>query len=223
MSTDTLTTKKQPEPQEYIEKVASNNHYVNNKEIFAIMTEYRAEYLKTKLAGIDRPPMPDRIADAILQIATKMSRMHNFIGYSYRGDMISDAILQMTAKFHLFDPTKSDNFFGYMSQLSWNSFIGRIKQEQKQSSIRARLINDKVTTEFVQQNLVNDTEGTNAFVDFLKENEIFVDYYEQSKENKHTSKIHPSLVHRNLTEYKKKKPVKKETSETNLYDLIDEQ
>jgi hypothetical protein len=208
--------------QEYIEKVAGHNHYVNNKEIFAIMKEYRIAYLKTAEEETERPEMPPRIADAIVQIATKMSRMHNFIGYSYRGDMISDAILQMTMKFHLFDPEKSENFFGYMSQLSWNAFIGRIKQEQKQSSIRARLINDKVTTEFVQQNLVNDTEGTNIFVDFLKENEIFVDYYEQSRENKHSKHIHPSLVHRNLTEYKKKEPQVKVSSETNLYDLTDE-
>jgi len=33
----------------------------------------------------------------------------------------------------------------------------------------------------IQQNLEGDTEGTNAFVDFLKDNEIFVDYYEQRK------------------------------------------
>jgi hypothetical protein len=211
------------EQQDYIEKVAESNHYVNNKEILAIMKEYRVAYLKSKEDGTDRPVMPDRVADAIVQIATKMSRMHNFIGYSYRGDMISDAILQLTAKFHLFDPEKSDNFFGYASQLCWNSFIGRIKIEQKQTSIRARLINDKVTSEFIQQNLEGDTEGTNAFVDFLKENEIFVDYYEQRKTAAATGNLHPSLKHRNLTPYSKEKKVAKvevPVEEPNIFDLV---
>jgi len=209
------------EQQDYIEKIAENNHYVNNKEILAIMKEYRVAYLKTK-EETERPPMPPRVADAIVQIATKMSRMHNFIGYSYRPDMISDAILQLTAKFHLFDPEKSDNFFGYASQLCWNAFIGRIKVEQKQTSIRARLINDKVTSEFIQQNLEGDTEGTNAFVDFLKENEIFVDYFEQRKNSEKTGSLHPSLKHRNLTPYAKetKTKVKPKTEEPNLFELV---
>jgi len=208
--------------QDYIEKIAENNHYVNNKEILAIMKEYRVAYLKTKEEETDRPPMPLRVADAIVQIATKMSRMHNFIGYSYRPDMISDAILQLTAKFHLFNPEKSDNFFGYASQLCWNAFIGRIKVEQKQTSIRARLINDKVTSEFIQQNLEGDTEGTNAFVDFLKDNEIFVDYYEQRKTSEKIGTLHPSLKHRNLTPYAKetKIKVKPKTEEPNLFELV---
>lgn len=219
MSTKTI---KPMEQQDYIEKIAENNHYVNNKEILAVMKEYRELYLVTKANDTERPPMPPKVADAIVQIATKMSRMHNFIGYSYRSDMISDAILQLTAKFHLFDPLKSDNFFGYASQLCWNAFIGRIKMEQKQTSIRARLINEKVTTEFIQQNLEGDTEGTNAFVDFLKENEIFVDYFEQRKTSEKTGNLHPSLRHKNLTPYTKAEKVKKskEVVEPNLFDLV---
>ena len=220
-----MSTKvKSMEQQDYIEKIAENNHYVNNKEILAVMKEYRELYLVTKANDTERPPMPPKVADAIVQIATKMSRMHNFIGYSYRSDMISDAILQLTAKFHLFDPLKSDNFFGYASQLCWNAFIGRIKMEQKQTSIRARLINEKVTTEFIQQNLEGDTEGTNAFVDFLKENEIFVDYYEQRKTSEKTGNLHPSLRHKNLTPYAKAEKAKKskEVVEPNLFDLTDE-
>lgn len=207
----------------YLETHVQNGHYVNNKELFDTLVEYRKSYDTTKPAA-ERPPMPDAVASAILRICTRMSRLHNFIGYSYRADMVSDAILQCTAKFHLFDPEKSENPFAYYSQIAWQAYVGRIKQEQKQTSIRARLINEKVTSEFIQQNLEHDTEGTNAFVDFLKENEIFVDYYEQRKDQTQTGNLHPSLKHRNLTGYsKKEKEVKViENTETNLYDLADE-
>jgi len=209
------------EPEEYAERVAEKTHYVNNKELLNAMKEYRPRYLQAIANGESRPDMPDAVASAIMQIATKMSRMHNFVGYSYRSEMISVAILQLTAKFHLFDPLKSDNFFAYASQICWNSFIGVIKDEQKQTSIRARMINDKVTTDFVQ-NLENDAETSNAFVEFLKENEIFVDYYEQRKtQQTHTGLSHPSLRHKNLTPYEKKQRANN-SPETNLYDLADE-
>lgn len=206
---------------EYLEEIVEKKHYVNNRELFESLVLYREKLSVTEAAGLERPPMPEEVSSAILRICTKLSRMHNFIGYSYRNDMISDAILQVTAKFHKFDPTKSENPFAYFSQIAWQSFVGRIKEEQKQASIRARLINDKVTTEFVD-NLENDTEASNAFVDFLKENEIFVDYFEQHKTQNQTGAMHPSLKHRNLTPYAKK-PVKVANNpETNLYELTDE-
>ncbi len=207
------------ESQEYIDEVAEKTHYVNNKELFNAMKEYRPLYLASIAANESRPEMPKAVATAIVQIATKMSRMHNFIGYSYRSEMISVAILQLTAKFHLFDPTKSDNFFAYASQICWNAFIGVIKDEQKHTSIRARVINDKVTSEFVE-NLEHDTETANVFVEFLKENEIFVDYYEQRKTQQKTGLLHPSLRHKNLTPYERKNQQLPTPVETNLYDLL---
>lgn len=211
------------ESEEYVETVATRYHYVNNKELFNVMKEYRHRYLASIENKETKPEMPKEVAFAIMQIATKMSRLHNFIGYSYRSDMISDAIMQCTAKFHNFNPERSDNFFAYASQICWNAFVGRIKTEQKQTSIRSRLINEKVTTDFIQQNLENDVDGTNAFVDFLKENEIFVDYYEQRKDNEKSGTIHPSLKHRNLTAYTKKPKVKVEDTETNIFELSEDE
>ncbi len=205
---------------EYIDKVGEKTHYVNNKALFVAMKEYRELYNAAMAQGLERPQMPDLVSVAIIQITTRMARMHNFIGYSYRSEMVSAAILQLTAKFHLFDPTKSDNFFAYASQICWNSFISVIKDEQKHTSIRARMINDKVTTDFVE-NLEHDTEASNVFVEFLKENEIFVDYYEQRKNQENTGLMHPSLKHRNLTPYEKKMQSKSKTEISSLYDLAD--
>lgn len=208
--------------EEYVETVATRYHYVNNKELFNVMKEYHPKYLESLKNKSPKPEMPHEVAVAIMQIATKMSRLHNFIGYSYRPDMISDAILQCTAKFHNFDPTRSENFFAYASQICWNAFVGRIKQEQKQTSIRSRLVTEKATTEFIQQNLENDADGTNAFVDFLKENEIFVDYYEQQKDSEKTGNLHPSLKHRNLTAYVKKPKAKVEDTEVNIFEITED-
>lgn len=209
--------------EDFLEATAKRNHYVNNKELYEVMKIYHEKYLETKSSGKERPPMPDLVAAAITQISTKMMRMHNFCSYSYKNEMTQDAVLQLTAKFHLFDPAKSENVFGWFSQICWNCAIGRIKQEQKQSSIRSRMINEKFTTDFIQQNLEKDIDGNNAFVEFLKENEIFIDYYEKNKSTEKTGNLHPSLKHRNLTPYvkKTKEVVIIEDPETDLFALTE--
>ena len=153
---------------EYLEEIVEKKHYVNNRELFDSLVIYRQKLELTEAAGLERPVMPEEVSSAILRICTKLSRMHNFIGYSYRNDMISDAILQVTAKFHKFEPTKSENPFAYFSQIAWQSFVARIKEEQKHTSIRARLINDKVTTEFVD-NLEHDRTYGRSILNCPKE------------------------------------------------------
>lgn len=195
--------------------------YVNNKELYEQFKVYHPLAKAALSAGEERPEIPLKIAEAIIQISTRIMNSYNFCNYSYKAEMISDAILQCFRKVHLFDPDRTENPFAYFSQLAWNAAVSRIKEEQKHASIRARLINDKLTTEYVE-NLEKDSEATNAFVDFLKDNEIFVDYFEQRKTQQQTGLIHPSLKHRNFTPYVKKENKVIESDETNLFDLTNE-
>lgn len=198
------------------------HQYVNGKEFFVMLKAYHESYLLSVENQTDKPLVSNEIAGAIVQICNRLSNSFNFIGYSYKDEMIADGIFKCLDKVHRFDPAISQNPFGFFSQLAYNAFINRIKIEQKQASIRARLINEKVTSDFVEQSLENDVDATNAFVGFLKDNNIFVDYYEERKENAQTGTLHPALKHRNLTPYTKKvKPIKdKPNPETNLYELM---
>ncbi len=194
-------------------------HYVNNKELYLVFKSYHPLLQEATKAGIPRPEIPEIISHAILQIARKLSNSHNFVSYSYKQEMISDGILKSFAKFHLFDPSKSDNPFSYITQICFNSFINRIKTEKKQTSIRARLISDKLSSDFVAKLENEDKEVSNAFVDFLKDNEIFTDSFEEQKSAPKTGYNNPMFKHRNKTAYIKKEKVVKESLENNLYEL----
>lgn len=196
--------------------------YVNNKELYEQFKLYHPLAKAAAEAGQERPEIPLKIAEALMQISTRIMNSYNFCNYSYKAEMISDAILQCFRKVHLFDPERTENPFAYFSQLAWNAAVSRIKEEQKHASIRARLINGRLTTEFVE-NLEKDTEATNAFVDFLKENEIFVDYYEQRKNQQQTGLIHPALKHRNFTPYTKKEVVVQPSPDLDLFELADDE
>lgn len=182
--------------------------YVNNKQLYNAYVAFNAAIVEADASGTARPPIPNEIAIAFTQIAAKLSGNYNFCNYSYKDDMIAAAIEQCVKKAYLFNPQKSQNPFAYYMQICWNAFIAVIKAEQKSTSIKAKLLRNTDIEAYVAQASSEGDEGGNMFVEFLRENDVFVDYIEQSKENKRlkeqqTGQLHPALRHKNLTPYKK--------------------
>jgi len=68
-----------------------------------------------------------------LMIATRLSNKPNFASYTFRDDMISDAIENCILYMHNFDPKKSQNPFAYFTQIIHYAFIRRIEREKKYS------------------------------------------------------------------------------------------
>lgn len=179
--------------------------YINGKEMFAELVIYHATYKASKELGEEKPQISDKIANSFIQIATRLSNSFNFVGYTYKDEFISDGIIKCLDKVHCFDPAKSENCFAYFTQVCWNAAILRIKTEQKQSSVKARMIREKMSSEFVAHGVDSDTDdGSNAFVEFLKENDSYIDYIELKKER---SGVHDSFKHKNKTSYASKKNV----------------
>lgn len=81
-----------------------------------------------------------RLAKMIMLLVERFSRRPNFIGYSYLSEMQADAIAQLAGNILKFNPERSSSAFGYATQIAKNSFIRRIKLEQRQQGIRDDLI-----------------------------------------------------------------------------------
>ena len=75
-----MTTKKQ------------NEHYVNNKEFTLEVSEYNEKVKLAESKGKTPPRMTEYIGECIYKIATRLSTRPNFINYTYRDEMICDAI-----------------------------------------------------------------------------------------------------------------------------------
>lgn len=177
--------------------------YINGKEMYAELVIYNTLYKKSLVDGHEKPQVSKKLAHSIIQIATRLTNSYNFVNYTYKDEMISDAILKCLDKVHRFDPTISEQSFAFFTQVAWNACVNRIKIEQKESSVKARLIREKMSSEFVSHGVDSDADdGGNSFVEFLKENDAFVDYIE-IKKNKVVS-THPNMTHRNKTPYAKK-------------------
>lgn len=113
-------------------------HYVNNAELYQHMCAYCEARDKALAEGKEKPPVDNFIGEAIMKIATHLSFRPNFIGYSYRQDMISDAIDNCLTYIDSFDPKKSKNPFSYLTQVCWCAFVRRLKIEKRDSVIKGR-------------------------------------------------------------------------------------
>jgi hypothetical protein len=109
-------------------KPKSKEHYVNSKEF----KEAIAKYYDTDVCGED-------LGEMITKIAHGLSYAPNFINYSYKDEMIGDAVVKMftalfNKKFNLdaCDSTgKKYNPFSYFTTIAFHAFINRIKKEKR--------------------------------------------------------------------------------------------
>lgn len=107
-----------------------SQYYVNPDEFEQLIVDF-----------YDSGIMTEKLGDCVFKIATKISCCPNFINYSYRQEMISDAaekmVLTLNNQTYKHDPTKvgkngkKGTAFMYFSRIAWNAMINRIKIEQK--------------------------------------------------------------------------------------------
>lgn len=102
-----------------------NVHYVSGKELLQQITDY---YQMDAEATI-----PDELGSNVYKIAKGLSYAPNFINYSYKDDMIGDAIVKMFSALqqHKFNVTSGYNPFSYFTTIAYHAFINRIKKEKK--------------------------------------------------------------------------------------------
>lgn len=115
--------------------MAAKRHYVNNKDFYQAIITY-----KEKLQENSETRVPEYIGVCIFNICNRLSTKPNFVGYSYRSEMISDGIENCIKAVHLFDPSKTNNPFAYFTQIAWNAFIKRITDEKRQQYIKHKNI-----------------------------------------------------------------------------------
>jgi len=95
----------------------------------------------------------DGVAESIYKIANRLAFAPNFINYTYREDMVGDAVIRMVEALtaHKFDPDKG-NPFSYFTKIAFNAFCNRIKKEKR---IRDTLANyrDDVYNELIDEGI----------------------------------------------------------------------
>ena len=150
-------------------------HYVNNADFSAAVVEYVTEVRKAKAKNEQLPIVTDYISSCFLKIAEGLSHKSNFIRYTYREEMVMDAVencLKAIENYNLETATRTGkpNAFAYFTQITWYAFLRRIAKEKKQQDIKLKYLTSSGLETFVE--VEGDTLANTVaqqFVDFLKD------------------------------------------------------
>jgi len=132
-------------------------HYVNNREFSESVVAYCTRVRKAKEEDTPVPIVPDYIAQCFLRIAEGLSHKANFVRYTYREEMVMDAVencLKAIENYDIEAATRSGkpNAFAYFTQISWYAFLRRIQKEKKQQDIKLKFISEADVSEFLFDN-----------------------------------------------------------------------
>jgi hypothetical protein len=127
--------------------------YVNNKEFTAAVHEYVQQCHQCDADSEDIPIISNYIAKCFVEIANRLSKKSNFNGYTYKDEMVADAIencVKAIRNYNLEAATRSGNpnAFGYFTQICYYAFLRRIQKEQKQWNIKEKYRDESGIDEF---------------------------------------------------------------------------
>jgi hypothetical protein len=167
--------------------MAKKNHYINNADFLASMVEYRQKLAESKKQGKNKPKLPNYVGECFMKIAENLSHKPNFLSYTFRDEMIGDAIENCVMYADNFDPEKSNNPFAYFTQITYYAFLRRIQKEKKQLYVKYKATESAgVLDEFE----LNENEDGNFRQFELYENiSVFIENFEKAKKEKKDKKL----------------------------------
>ena len=150
-------------------------HYVNNADFSNAVVEYVERVEKAKQNKTTIPKVPDYVAQCFLRIAEGLSHKGNFIRYTYREEMVMDAVencLKAISNYNLEAATRTGkpNAFAYFTQISWFAFLRRIAKEKKQQDVKIKYLTQSGIENFIDNELGDEAsqQVVDAFVDTLR-------------------------------------------------------
>ena len=151
-------------------------HYVNNAEFSQAVVDYVTVVNECQKNNTEIPKVPDYIAQCFLRISEGLSHKSNFIRYTYREEMVMDAVencLKAILNYNLEAATRTGkpNAFAYFTQITWYAFLRRIAKEKKQQDIKMKYLTKSGIENFVDNEHGDDMRNqvVGAFVDNLRD------------------------------------------------------
>ena len=175
-------------------------HYVNNKEFSQAVVDYCTILKVAKTNEQPLPVVPDYIASCFLKISEGLSHKSNFIRYTYREEMVMDAVencLKAIENYNIEAATRTGNpnAFAYFTQISWYAFLRRIAKEKKQQDVKIKYLSQSGLEEYIatDQTDTQSVQVVQAFVNQLKDRidkvkEKDTEFKEYAKEEKKRKK-----------------------------------
>lgn len=158
-----------------------SNHYLDDAVFYSEICKYLDSVNAAELAGEPKPRIPETIGQFILDLTNNLARRWNFANYTFKEEMISDAIQNIVECIGNFNPEKGKKPYSYFTFVAWRAFVRRIAQEEKVFYTQCQ----------VYENVIHENEQINIksvdpdYHKFMKQQMI---EYEKKQERKREKK-----------------------------------
>lgn len=189
------------------EKTVEKQHYIDHVKFTEEMTIYSQLCKDAITSSTSKPPINEAIGMKFLMLAENLSNWHRFRGYTFREEMVGDAIENMIRYAHNFNPAKvgKSGAFSYFTRISYYAFLRRIEKEEKQYRTKVKWVQSFAVLDMLPDTRQNHDHGENFQNKFI---EYLFEYYDGE--------------HKKDTKKKKDKPVDK-SKPTAVESAIDKQ
>ena len=145
-------------------------HYVNNKLFSQSVVDYVTSVNEAREKTEDEPVITEYIGSCFLKIAEGLSHKPNFVGYTYREEMVMDAVENCIKAIMNYDVKKATrtglpNAFAYFTQITYYAFLRRIAKETKQQDIKEKYMDFAGASAFME---IGDHPDPTGIVDRVR-------------------------------------------------------
>jgi len=166
--------------------IMAKRNYIDNAQFLQEMIAHTNRVKEAKAAGLVKPRLPEYVGKCFMMIAENLSHKPNFISYTFREEMISDAIENCVLYADNFSPDKSSNPFAYFTQIVYYAFLRRIQREKKQLYVKYKSSEMYGTTDEYNQ---LDSDGVNRQFEMYDNISQFIETYEAARAAKAEKKL----------------------------------
>lgn len=115
-------------------------HYVDNARLLAAVIRY-------KEVGDSDARNWNYIGECICKICEKLSVSKNFIGYTFRDEMVLDGVQDCIKAVRNFDETRFSNPHTYFTTIAWYAFLSTIEKEAREAYVKHKTFQSTYSAE----------------------------------------------------------------------------
>lgn len=156
-----------------------HRHYLDNEAFYQALYDRRMHID----AGEQVPQrLEDYIGDCLMRIAEGVGKRWNFAKYSWRDEMVGDAIVACTRAIDKFDVHQFSNPLAYFTQCTVYAFLARLQQEENQTYTKYKMMIEAATAGELDS--ADDEDAAHVLDNVDVSMDYMIDYIERHEAKK---------------------------------------
>ena len=120
----------------------TKTHFIHNDAFIEKLLERQQINKQREEQGLEPIQISRYLSECMFKIADALSKRHNFIGYSFREDMVAEGVMDCIKYIDNWDLSKGNNPFAYFNQISFYAFLRCIQKEKDQTYVKYRVVSN---------------------------------------------------------------------------------